>query len=65
LSLPLSANKRGSSYFGSVAQLTIEDGQQNYILGFIDEVIITDKAKPISTYLEGFDDYYTKEILKK
>jgi ATP-dependent Clp protease protease subunit len=41
------------------------NSQEALDFGFIDEVIITDKAKSISTYLEGFDDYYTKEILKK
>jgi ATP-dependent Clp protease protease subunit len=33
--------------------------------GLIDEVIGLDKQDSISTMLEGFDDYYTKEILKK
>jgi len=41
------------------------NSQEALDFGFIDEIIITDKAKPISTYLDGFDDYYTKEILKK
>lgn len=41
------------------------NSQEALDFGFIDEIIITDKATPISTYLEGFDDYYTKEILKK
>ena len=33
--------------------------------GFIDEIIITEKSTPITTYLEGFEDYYTKEVLRK
>jgi ATP-dependent Clp protease protease subunit len=41
------------------------NSQEALDFGFIDEIIITDKTKPISTYLDGFDDYYTKEILKK
>lgn len=41
------------------------NSQEALDFGFIDEIIITDKATPISTYLEGFDDYYTKEILNK
>jgi ATP-dependent Clp protease protease subunit len=41
------------------------NSQEALDFGFIDEIIITDKATPISTYLEGIDDYYTKEILKK
>lgn len=41
------------------------NSQETLDFGFIDEIIITEKATPITTYLEGFDDYYTKEILKK
>jgi ATP-dependent Clp protease protease subunit len=41
------------------------NSQEALDFGFIDEIIITEKATPITTYLEGFDDYYTKEILKK
>jgi ATP-dependent Clp protease protease subunit len=33
--------------------------------GLIDEVIGTNKNKSISQMLEGFDDYYTKEVLVK
>ena len=33
--------------------------------GFIDEIILTDKTSSITTLMDGFDDYYTKEILKK
>jgi ATP-dependent Clp protease protease subunit len=33
--------------------------------GLIDEVIGTNKDKSISQMLEGFDDYYTKEVLVK
>ena len=31
--------------------------------GLIDEVIGVDKNKTITSYLEGFDDYYKKEVL--
>ena len=31
--------------------------------GLIDEVIGSEKNKSITNYLEGFDDYYTKEVL--
>ncbi|MEN6290624.1 MAG: ATP-dependent Clp protease proteolytic subunit [Methanobacterium sp.] len=40
------------------------NSQEALEFGFIDEVIITDKAKPITTYLDGFEDYYKKEVLK-
>jgi len=33
--------------------------------GLIDEVIGLDKDKSITTYMDGFEDYYTKEVLKK
>lgn len=33
--------------------------------GFIDEVILTDKTSSISSLLEGFDDYYNKEVFNK
>jgi ATP-dependent Clp protease protease subunit len=41
------------------------NSQEALDFGFIDEVIITEKSTPISTYLNGFDEYYTKEVLKK
>lgn len=41
------------------------NSQEALDFGFIDEIIITDKSTPITTYLNGFEDYYTKEILKK
>jgi ATP-dependent protease ClpP protease subunit len=31
--------------------------------GLIDEVIGTEKNKSITNYLDGFEDYYKKEIL--
>jgi hypothetical protein len=31
--------------------------------GLIDEVIGSEKNKSITNYLEGFDDYYKKEVL--
>jgi ATP-dependent Clp protease protease subunit len=33
--------------------------------GFIDEVITNDKTYDVSKLLTGFDEYYTKEVLKK
>lgn len=33
--------------------------------GFIDEIILSDKTSSITSLMEGFDEYYTKEILKK
>lgn len=41
------------------------NSQESLDFGFIDEIIITDKSTPITTYLDGFEDYYTKEVLKK
>ena len=33
--------------------------------GLIDEIIGVDRDKSISNYMDGFEDYYTKEVLKK
>lgn len=33
--------------------------------GLIDEVIGLDRDRTITTYMDGFEDYYTKEVLKK
>jgi ATP-dependent Clp protease protease subunit len=33
--------------------------------GFIDEIILSDKTSSITTLMDGFDDYYTKEILNQ
>jgi ATP-dependent Clp protease protease subunit len=41
------------------------NSQEALDFGFIDEVIITEKSTPITTYLDGFEDYYTKEVLRK
>ncbi len=41
------------------------NSQEALDFGFIDEIIITDKSTPITSYLEGFEDYYTKEVLRK
>jgi len=41
------------------------NSQETLDFGFIDEIIITDKSTPITTYLDGFEDYYTKEVLRK
>jgi ATP-dependent Clp protease protease subunit len=41
------------------------NSQEALDFGFIDEIIITEKSTPITTYLDGFEDYYTKEVLRK
>lgn len=41
------------------------NAQEALDFGFIDEVLITEKSTPITTYLEGFETYYDKEILKR
>ena len=41
------------------------NSQEALDFGFIDEIIITDKSTPITTYLDGFENYYTKEVLRK
>jgi len=41
------------------------NSQEALDFGFIDEIIITEKSTPITTYIDGFDEYYTKEVLKK
>lgn len=39
------------------------NSQEALDFGFIDEIIITDKSKSITELMEGFEDYYNKEIL--
>lgn len=41
------------------------NSQEALDFGFIDEIILGEKTTSITTLMEGFDDYYTKEILKK
>jgi ATP-dependent Clp protease protease subunit len=41
------------------------NSQEALEFGFIDEVILSEKTSSIISLLDGFDDYYTKEILKK
>jgi len=41
------------------------NSQEALDFGFIDEVITSDKGSSITQLMEGFDDYYSKEILKK
>ena len=41
------------------------NSQEALDFGFIDEIILSDKTSSITTLMDGFDDYYTKEILKK
>jgi len=39
------------------------NSQEALDFGFIDEIIITDKSTSITGLLEGFDEYYQKEVL--
>jgi ATP-dependent Clp protease protease subunit len=41
------------------------NSQEALDFGFIDEIIISDKASSITSLMDGFDDYYNKEILGK
>ncbi len=41
------------------------NSQEALDFGFIDEIILTDKTSTITTLMDGFEEYYNKEILKK
>lgn len=41
------------------------NSQEALDFGFIDEVITSEKGLSITRLMEGFDDYYSKEILRK
>lgn len=41
------------------------NSQEALDFGFVDEVILTDKTSSIGSLLEGFDDYYNKEVFGK
>ena len=41
------------------------NSQEALDFGFIDEVILSDKTSSITSLLEGFDDYYNKEVFSK
>lgn len=41
------------------------NSQEALDFGFIDEIILSDKTSSISTLLEGFDEYYNKEVFGK
>jgi ATP-dependent Clp protease protease subunit len=41
------------------------NSQEALEFGFIDEIILSDKTSSITTLMDGFDDYYTKEILNQ
>jgi ATP-dependent Clp protease protease subunit len=41
------------------------NSQEALDFGFIDEVILTDKTSSITSLLDGFDDYYNKEVFSK
>lgn len=41
------------------------NSQEALDFGFIDEIILGEKTSSITSLMDGFDDYYTKEILKK
>ena len=40
------------------------NSQEALDFGFIDEIILTDKTSSITTLMEGFEEYYNKEVLK-
>jgi ATP-dependent Clp protease protease subunit len=40
------------------------NSQEALEFGFIDEIILSDKTSSITSLMEGFDEYYTKEILQ-
>jgi len=40
------------------------NSQEALEFGFIDEIIISDKTSSITTLMDGFEDYYQKEILQ-
>lgn len=39
------------------------NSQEALDFGFIDEIIITDKSSSITTLMEGFDEYYQREVM--
>lgn len=41
------------------------NSQEALDFGLIDEVIVSEKGSSITELMKGFDEYYTKEILKK
>jgi len=41
------------------------NSQEALDFGFVDEIILTDKTSSIVSLLEGFDDYYNKEVFGK
>ena len=40
------------------------NSQEALEFGFIDEIILSDKTSSITSLMEGFDEYYTREILQ-
>lgn len=40
------------------------NSQEALDFGFIDEIIISDKTSSITTLMDGFEEYYNKEVLK-
>ena len=41
------------------------NSQEALEFGFIDEIITSERGSSIVQLMDGFDEYYTKEILKK
>lgn len=41
------------------------NSQEALDFGFIDEIIISDKTSSITTLMDGFDEYYNREVLSK
>jgi ATP-dependent Clp protease protease subunit len=41
------------------------NSQEALDFGFIDEIIVSDKTSSITTLMDGFDEYYNREVLSK
>jgi ATP-dependent Clp protease protease subunit len=41
------------------------NSQEALDFGFIDEIILSDKTSSITTLMDGFEEYYNKEVLRK
>jgi hypothetical protein len=60
--------ENSGKYFDEVLESARRDkwlnSQEALDFGFIDEIIVSDKTSSITTLMDGFEDYYQKEILK-
>ena len=41
------------------------NSQEALDFGFIDEIIVSDKTSSITTLMDGFEEYYNREVLSK